>query len=197
MATATLSSTTAVWGYPVLLGMGFGWSLTYLIAAAQLSAPPELIAITSGVLLSARSLGGSIGLAMCMSQSNHCKRGESADNILDTAIFNSSLSAKIAHNIPAAVLPLGLPPQSLGPFIGALAANDQEAIAHIPGVNPAIIGAGVHALQVSYLRSFHGVWTAAAVISGVTALGEFHMLLRTVHADANSSSIMLLHKSRP
>lgn len=65
MASATLSSGDAVWGYPVLLGIGLGWGLTYLVTAAQLSAPPELIAITSGILLSIRSLGGSIGLAIC------------------------------------------------------------------------------------------------------------------------------------
>jgi hypothetical protein len=65
MSRATLTSHTAVWGYPVLLGFGFGWSLTLLITAAQMSAPPELIAITSGLMLASRSLGGSIGLAIC------------------------------------------------------------------------------------------------------------------------------------
>lgn len=65
MAVTNLTSSDNVWGYPVLLGIGLGWSLTYLVAAAQLSAPPRLIAITSGILLAARSLGGSIGLAIC------------------------------------------------------------------------------------------------------------------------------------
>lgn len=43
----------------------------------------------------------------------------------------------------------------------------------LPGVTPQIIGAGVHALQESYLASFKNVWIAAAVISGVTVLGKF------------------------
>ncbi|ETN42313.1 uncharacterized protein HMPREF1541_01467 [Cyphellophora europaea CBS 101466] len=152
MATTTLSSANAVWGYPVLLGIGLGWSLTYLITAAQLSAPPELIAITSGILLSIRSLGGSIGLAIY------------------TAIFNSSISTKISSEVPAAVIPLGLPPQSVGAFIGALSANDEAAFSEIPGVTPEIIASGIHALQEAYLQSFHRVWTAAAVLSGVTVL---------------------------
>lgn len=65
MASANLSSSSAVWGYPVFLGIGLGWSLTYLTAVAQLSTPPHLIAITSGILLAIRSFGGAIGLAIC------------------------------------------------------------------------------------------------------------------------------------
>jgi hypothetical protein len=65
MATSTLSSVTAVWGYPVVLGVGLGWSLTYLVTVAQLGTPPHMIAVTSGILLSIRSFGGSVGLAIC------------------------------------------------------------------------------------------------------------------------------------
>lgn len=65
MATTDLSSSAAVWGYPVFLGIGLGWSLTYLVTAAQLSAPPHLIAITSGIMLAVRSFGGPVALAIC------------------------------------------------------------------------------------------------------------------------------------
>jgi MFS family permease len=65
MATANPGSSKAVWGYPVFLGMGLGICLCALVTAAQLSTPRELIAITSGLLISIRSLGGSIGLAIC------------------------------------------------------------------------------------------------------------------------------------
>lgn len=65
MASASLSTSTGVWGYPVFLGIGLGWSLTYLTTVAQLSTPPHLIAITSGILLAIRSFGGAIGLAIC------------------------------------------------------------------------------------------------------------------------------------
>lgn len=70
MAGSHLSSSSAVWGYPIFLGVGLGWSLTYLTAIAQLSTPPALIAITSGILLAIRSFGGAIGLAMCKYTSN-------------------------------------------------------------------------------------------------------------------------------
>jgi len=49
----------------VLLGTALGLSLVSLITAAQLSTPPELIAITSGLVIGIRSLGGSVGLAIC------------------------------------------------------------------------------------------------------------------------------------
>ena len=67
---------------------------------------------------------------------------------------------------------LGLPPPSIGAFIGAIMAHDDAALAQIEGVTPAIIGAGVQAMQGAYLKSFEKVWIAAAVISGVTALGK-------------------------
>jgi hypothetical protein len=82
------------------------------------------------------------------------------------------MSKYFASDIAAAVAAAGIPPSSIGAFIGALASQDQAAMAQIPGVTPAIIGAGVHAMQGAYLKSFEPVWIAAAVISGVTALGE-------------------------
>lgn len=65
MATATPGSSTAVWAYPVFLGMGLGICLCALVTVAQLSTTPELIAIASGLTISVRSFGGSVGLAVC------------------------------------------------------------------------------------------------------------------------------------
>lgn len=65
MATSTLQSSSQVWGYPVFLGIGLGVCLCALITVAQLSTPRELIAIASGLMIGMRSLGGSVGLAIC------------------------------------------------------------------------------------------------------------------------------------
>lgn len=67
MATTTPTTSDPVWGYPVFLGIGLGTCLCTLVTIAQLSTPPELIAITSGLMIGVRSLGGSIGLAICKS----------------------------------------------------------------------------------------------------------------------------------
>ena len=87
------------------------------------------------------------------------------EDLLATA--EDDLPAKIA----AAVVPLGLNPQALPLFIGALAAHNDAALFAVPGVSPQIIGAGVQALQQAYLESFRGVWIAAAVVSFVTMIG--------------------------
>jgi hypothetical protein len=98
-------------------------------------------------------------------------------SITDTAIFSSSLSKHLGADIAAAVLPLGLSPRYLAAFIGALAGQDEAALAQIPGVTPQIIGAGVGALKHAYLISFRGIWITAAVFSFVTAIGKWHTSL--------------------
>lgn len=65
MALSGPEDSAQVWGFPVLLGFGLGMSLCALVTAAQLSTPPELISITSGLVIGIRSLGGAIGLAIC------------------------------------------------------------------------------------------------------------------------------------
>lgn len=65
MAKSDLDTDRPVWGYPVLLGVALGMTLTTLVTAAQLSTPPELISVASGLIISIRSLGGTIGIAIC------------------------------------------------------------------------------------------------------------------------------------
>lgn len=67
MATTTPQTNVNTWGYPVFLGTALGMSLVSLITLAQLSTQPDLIAITSGLVIGVRSLGGSVGLAICKS----------------------------------------------------------------------------------------------------------------------------------
>jgi hypothetical protein len=152
MATATLDSATAVWVYPAFLGLGFGAAISNVTTAAQLSAPPSLIAVTSGLIAGARSLGGSIALPMFNS------------------IFNSTLSKHLGENIAAAVLPLGLSPGNLAQFAAALASQDQAALAIIPGVTPAIISAGLGAVKATYLVAYRYVWITAGAFSFVAVV---------------------------
>lgn len=65
MSTTNAHTRTAVWGYPVLMGTGLSMTLVALLAAGQLSVPPELIAVATGIMISVRSLGGTIGIAIC------------------------------------------------------------------------------------------------------------------------------------
>ena len=65
MGTSGPVDSTKTWGYTVLLGMALGMTLCGLVTTAQLSTPADLIAITSGLVISLRSFGGAIGLAIC------------------------------------------------------------------------------------------------------------------------------------
>lgn len=65
MSTTNAHTRNEVWGFPVLMGAGLSMTLIALVAAGQLSVPPELIAVASGIMISMRSLGGTIGIAIC------------------------------------------------------------------------------------------------------------------------------------
>ncbi|KAJ5751891.1 hypothetical protein N7520_008808 [Penicillium odoratum] len=147
MATLTPSNKTALWGYPVLLGLGLGICLTCIIALAQFSTPPHLIALASGLMVGARSLGGSVALAIY------------------TSIFNSELTQHLAKDIANKVIPLGLPESELGSFITALTSNNQTQLLEMSNVTGQIIEAGVSGLQSGYTSAFRFVWVTAGALS--------------------------------
>lgn len=155
MATAKLSSSTAMWIFAIIPGIGNGFGIVCIVTAAQLSAPPALIALTTGLIIGVRSLGGSIALP----------------------IYNAVLDSKLAQNIPAEiaarVLPLGLPATSLASFIEALSSQEQQALESVPGVTAEIIEAGVLGLKTAYLHSFKYVWIIGAAFSGIGLVVAF------------------------
>jgi hypothetical protein len=152
MATAKLSSSRAIWGYIVIPGIGGGFALVSIVTVAQLSAPPDLIAITTGLAIGVRGLGGSVALPIY------------------NAILNSKLTVALPTQIAKQVLPRGLPASSLKPFITALASNNQTLLSSVPGVTPEIIEAGVLGLKTAYLYSFRYVWITTAVVAAVGAV---------------------------
>lgn len=64
MATTTRGSNKAAWGLPILMGWGLGMTLVAIVTAAQLCVPHALITTASCLLISVRSLGGTIGIAI-------------------------------------------------------------------------------------------------------------------------------------
>ncbi|KAJ3543785.1 hypothetical protein NM208_g3389 [Fusarium decemcellulare] len=149
MATLQLGQSTSIWGFTILAGLGLGFGLVIAVTTGQISTPPGLIAVTSGLILTARSLGGSVSLPIY------------------TAILNSLLSKNLGPEIADRVLPLGLSADDLPAFIRALSNNDQRALASIPGINPDIISAGLVGLRTAYRIAFRGIWSAAAAVSAV------------------------------
>ncbi|KAI0177758.1 major facilitator superfamily domain-containing protein [Pestalotiopsis sp. NC0098] len=151
MATAGPASGRAVWFFPVLMGTALGMTLTSLITAAQLSTPPDLIAVASGLVISVRSLGGTVALA----------------------IFNALFLDETSHlgeNIASAAVAAGLPSSDVGQFVATLSTQNDTALASIPGATPQVIAAGGEALSATYLAAFRHVWIAAACFVAVAAI---------------------------
>ncbi|KAF5257234.1 hypothetical protein FOXYS1_12253 [Fusarium oxysporum] len=142
-------SSAVLWVASATIGFGLGSVVTPLTTAAQFSAPPELITISTGALLCLRTLGGGIILPVINS------------------VFNSQMRKNVPTNIAERVLPLGLDPEQLGGFIAALNAHNQTEIAAIPGVTPHIIEAGVEGLKTALVSSFRMLWITPLVISAL------------------------------
>ncbi|RGP71702.1 hypothetical protein FLONG3_7006 [Fusarium longipes] len=156
MATISQTTTSAqIWFFPIFLGFGLGMCLPALVTAAHFSTPQELVAITSGLMISMRSLGGSVSLAVY------------------NAIFHHGLSSNLAPKIADAVLPLGFPETELPQLITALVSNNETAVQQLRGISPTIIVAGHDGLLEAYRIGFRGVWVTTACLSlaaGIAAL---------------------------
>ena len=155
MATCTPETPEAnIWGYPVILGIGLALCLVTVVTTGQLAVSAELISLSSGLMVAMRSLGGSVGIAIY------------------NAIFNSIFENDLAPKIAGAVLPLGLPQSSLGPLIQALTAQNEAALAQVPGANQGIIHAAALALLDVYSVAFRYVFVAAGALSLIGLIGK-------------------------
>ncbi|KAK6369378.1 hypothetical protein LTS17_009721 [Exophiala oligosperma] len=148
MATNKASTPEAhFWGFITFYGAGLGTCLITLVTAAQLSTPPELISITSGLLGSLRSVGGAIAVA------------------IQNAIFNHGLTSNLVPKVTAAVEPLGLSGDTIGPLIGDLTGGQAEAAAKLPGVTPEILEAASLAVTKAFVIGFRDVFICTAAFA--------------------------------
>jgi hypothetical protein len=164
------TSSNNIWGYPVFLGVGLGMCLSSLLAVAQLSTPPHLIATASGLMISVRSLGGAVGLAIY------------------EAVFNHGIATNLGSKVAAATIPLGLPSTSIGPLLASLTSGNAAAAERVPGVTLAIIKAAVLALQEAFVIAFRYVWIAAGAFTLVAFAGTVPVLCKKDHPGANIPS---------
>ncbi|KAJ5390454.1 uncharacterized protein N7496_001522 [Penicillium cataractarum] len=168
MATVTShTSSNVFWGYPVICGMGIGVLLTNLTVITQMSTPPEMVSITTGILTATRSLGATVALAV------------------NGAIFNGALTSNVGSKVASAVLPLGYPPDELGVLIPAFLSGDQSAIQSIPDSTPEVLEAAGSAVKSAYAASFRNVWICAASFSAVGLL--IACFLRNVKSEFTST----------
>lgn len=151
MAATNKNTPNAAWGLPILMGFGLGMTLITLITAAQLSIPAELVSVATGLIISVRSLGGTIGIA----------------------IYNAVFLSAIEHlpdNITSAAVSAGLPPSSVPQFVRDIIVQNVTDLATCPGITPNILDAGNGALLDTYTTGFRNVWVTAlafCVLAGI------------------------------
>lgn len=164
MATVTVSTPEAnYWGYMIFAGIGLGGVTPTFMVAAQLTTPPELIALVSGLITIARSVGGVIGLA------------------INNAIFNNTLSSELPDKIGGAATSLGFPKSSLEMLIAAVISQDSAALAEIPGATADIIDAAQAGRLDAYAVAFRNCWIASACFCLPGVIGKLHSPQRYMH----------------
>ncbi|KAK4051421.1 hypothetical protein OIV83_002905 [Microbotryomycetes sp. JL201] len=132
-------------------GLGFSTPLILLMTIVQLSTPPLFIGVASALVMSVRTLGGVVGLAI-------------AD-----AIFASRTNSQIPEAIAKAAVMNGLPPQSIGPLIVSFFSHSDPST--IPGATGPIIGAAFQAAKQVQADGYKIVWFAFLPGTVLAALG--------------------------
>jgi len=141
-------------GYAPFLGLGLGTALNALVVVAQLSTPPELISITTGLMIATRSFGGTIALSIY------------------TAVFSDQLTTELPAKVAAATIPLGFDASHLGQLLGALTSGNTTAIGLVPGVSPSILQAAGAGIKEAYSLGFRYVWVTAAAFAALAVIGK-------------------------
>ena len=128
--------------------------MTGTVVAAQLSSPPALIGLTSGLMLGGRAFGASVALP-----------------IYDS-VFSSQLSKHLAPEIATKVLPLGATAEMIPQIIQALAHLDIEALTKVDGITPQIIQAAIQGMRQAYTPAFRNVWIVGGCFAFVATCGK-------------------------
>ncbi|KAH7216061.1 major facilitator superfamily domain-containing protein [Fusarium oxysporum] len=157
----------AFWIYPILPGIALPSIVPLSMVSAQFATTPELIALTSAIMISIRSLGGSIGLA------------------INNAVLHNALNKELPKNIAEAALPLGLPASSLPALIQGLASQNKQAVAAVPGLTPEIAQAAVLGMKKAYLIAFRNAWIVSASFCSLLLISCFFIKEQESEFDAS------------
>jgi hypothetical protein len=151
MATVQPDSGTAFLVEAGLAGLGFSGLIVLIFTVIQFSVPHSHIMTATAIGITSRAIAASVASALYVS------------------ILRSRLSGRAPTYIGPAVVRAGLPASSLPAFIPALAAGQLAALPSIPGVTPAVIAAGVAALQQAFVDSARVIFIIGAALAGFAA----------------------------
>ncbi|KAK2794657.1 hypothetical protein FQN51_000755 [Onygenales sp. PD_10] len=142
--------------FPLALGMGFlamfgmGMSLTALIVGVQLTCEDKDIGLATLVLGSVRAIGGSVAITIY------------------TSILQNIIEKDAGPRVGKAVLPLGVPMESLPKFITFLVGNREDLAAQVEGVSAKALEVGSETIKWSWAEGFKNMYYVACAF---TALG--------------------------
>lgn len=111
-----------------------------LVALVQFTAPHAYLSTATGLAFSARALGGAFGSA-----------------VLNT-IINGKISSAYAPAVGSAATKAGLPTSSVPALLEAFETG--EGFPKVPGINPTILGATMHASQEIYAAAYRLAWSS-------------------------------------
>lgn len=140
-----------------LWGIGFGAPLCLIIAGVQLSTPHSLIATATALTSSTRAIAAT----------------------MFTSIYVATVNGRMQKFIPSyvgkAAISAGLPASSVPAFVGALASKNMTTLTTIPGITPAITGAGVTGLKQAAADGIRAVFMIAAPFGALGAICCFYL----------------------
>lgn len=154
MAATNQRTKKNIWGYNIFLGFGLAVIVVALVAIAQLSAPADLISPATGLMISSRVTGATVGL------------------VIFNAILSAALKSKLVPSITEAALSNGLPSSSLADFLGVIDGGNGTAIASIPGVTEEILDAVTIAQRHVFNIGFRNTYATACAFSAAAVIGE-------------------------
>lgn len=139
--------------YPLALGMGFiamfgmGMSLVALIVGVQLTCEDKNIGLATLVLGSVRAIGGSVAITIY------------------TTILQNTIAQDAGPRIAAAVVPLGVPIDSLADFIPLLVGAREDLAALVPGVSAEALAVAEETIKYTWAKAFSHIYYAAMSFS--------------------------------
>lgn len=154
LAAVTPSTPSLGIGMSFLGGLGVGGIIVPAAVILTIICPDEVIATITAITLSIRLIGGSIGYAIYFN------------------VLQNKLTAIIPTTVGIAVLKAGLPPSELTPFITALVAKNETAIAGLKGITPQILVAAEAAVNESYTQGFKLIYLVSIAFGGAAIIAS-------------------------
>jgi hypothetical protein len=127
-------------GFGFLAMFGVGFMLVALIVSTQLTCNDKNIGLATLVLGSVRAMGGSLAVTIF------------------TSIIQNTLKTDGPTRVKDVVIPLKVPPTSIGALMKLVIGGKDQIAAKLPGVTPEAVKATRNALKWSYSLAFQYVF---------------------------------------